>query len=111
MVRVSDRYATLYPTTLVEEYRRAVRGRFLAAHGPEAPRNPTAEEWQEFSRSCGLRDMGTHLCAPDRPGTAPAALGAWAATTRQPKESGRLDVPPDARQPPPRARPRLESAA
>jgi integrase len=56
-------YAKLYPTKLVEEYRKAVRGSFLAAHGPEALRNPTAEEWREFSRSCGMRDMGTHLCA------------------------------------------------
>lgn len=56
-------YAKLYPTTLIEEYRKAVRGSFLAAHGPEALRNPTAEEWQEFSRSCDMRDMGTHLCA------------------------------------------------
>ena len=56
-------YAKLYPTTLLEEYRKAVRGSFLAAHGPEALRNPTAADWQEFSRSCGMRDMGTHLCA------------------------------------------------
>lgn len=56
-------YAKLYPTTLVEEYRKAVRGSFLAAHGPESLRNPSAEEWAELSRSCEMRDMGTHLCA------------------------------------------------
>jgi hypothetical protein len=43
--------------------RKAIRGGFLAAHGPEALRNPTAEEWQEYSRSCGMRDIGTHFCA------------------------------------------------
>jgi hypothetical protein len=39
-------YAKLYPRTLVEEYRKAVRGSFLAVHGPESLRNPSAEEWQ-----------------------------------------------------------------
>lgn len=61
--------------------RKAIRGGFLAAHGPEAPRNPTAEEWREYSRSCGMRDMGTHLCALPTGATAPAASSAWAATT------------------------------
>jgi site-specific recombinase XerD len=56
-------YAKLYPRTLVEEYRKAVRGSFLAVHGPESLRNPSAEEWEELSRSCEVRDMGTHLCA------------------------------------------------
>jgi site-specific recombinase XerD len=56
-------YAKLYPTTLVEEYRKAVRGSFLAVHGEQALRNPSAGEWEELSRSCEMRDMGTHLCA------------------------------------------------
>ena len=56
-------YAKLYPRTLVEEYRKAVRGQLLAVHGPESLRNPTAEEWAELSASCEMRDMGTHLCA------------------------------------------------
>jgi integrase len=56
-------YAKLYPTTLVEEYRKAVRGSFLTIHGPESLRNPSAEEWAELSAGCEMRDMGTHLCA------------------------------------------------
>jgi hypothetical protein len=56
-------YAKLYPSKLIEEYRKAVRGTYHAFHGDEALRNPTAEEWKRFERNCSLRDMGTHLCA------------------------------------------------
>ena len=56
-------YAKLYPQTLVEEYRKAVRGLYIAFHGEESLRNPTTEEWKAFSASCSMRDMGTHLCA------------------------------------------------
>lgn len=56
-------YAKLYPQTMVEEYRKAVRGLYIAFHGEESLRNPTAEEWATFSVSCSMRDMGTHLCA------------------------------------------------
>jgi hypothetical protein len=56
-------YAKLYPTTLIEEYRKAVRGLYNAFHGDDSLRNPTADEWAAFTVSCNLRDMGTHLCA------------------------------------------------
>jgi len=56
-------YAKLYPSHLIEEYRKAVRGAYGAVHGEESFRNPTAEEWAAFSASCSMRDMGTHLCA------------------------------------------------
>ena len=56
-------YAKLYPTTLVEEYRKTVRATYLDFHGPESLRTPDAQEWQRFSQSLELRDMGTHLCA------------------------------------------------
>jgi integrase len=56
-------YAKLYPQTMVEEYRKAVRGLYIAFHGKESLRNPTTEEWAAFSASCSMRDMGTHLCA------------------------------------------------
>jgi hypothetical protein len=56
-------YAKLYPAELVDGYRRALRGIYSAAHGPDALRNPTAEEWAAFTASCSMRDMGTHLCA------------------------------------------------
>jgi hypothetical protein len=56
-------YAKLYPSTLVEEYRKTVRAVYVDHDGTAALRNPTAEEWAEFQASCGMRDMGTHLCA------------------------------------------------
>ena len=56
-------YAKLYPSTLVEEYRKTVRSVYVDHHGTASLRNPTAEEWAEFQASCGMRDMGTHLCA------------------------------------------------
>jgi hypothetical protein len=40
-----------------------VRGTYTDFHGPESLRAPSAEEWEEFSADCNLRDMGTHLCA------------------------------------------------
>ena len=56
-------YAKLYPSTLVEEYRKAVRAVYTDHHGADSLRNPTREEWAEFQASCSMRDMGTHLCA------------------------------------------------
>jgi hypothetical protein len=56
-------YAKLYPSTLVEEYRKTVRATYADHHGADSLRNPTAAEWTEFQTSCSMRDMGTHLCA------------------------------------------------
>jgi len=56
-------YAKLYPSHLIEEYRKAVRGAYGAVHGEDSFRNPSAEEWAAFTASCSMRDMGTHLCA------------------------------------------------
>ena len=56
-------YAKLYPATLIEEYRKAVRATYSDFHGPDSLRAPTMQEWHEFSAACNLRDMGTHLCA------------------------------------------------
>ena len=56
-------YAKLYPVTLIEEYRKAVRATYSDHHGPDSLRAPTMDEWREFSAACNLRDMGTHLCA------------------------------------------------
>jgi integrase len=56
-------YAKLYPATLIDEYRKAVRATYTDFHGPDSLRAPTAEEWREFSAACSLRDMGTHVCA------------------------------------------------
>jgi hypothetical protein len=56
-------YAKLYPSHLIEEYRKAVRGAYGTVHGEDSFRSPTAEEWAAFAASCSTRDMGTHLCA------------------------------------------------
>jgi integrase len=56
-------YAKLYPSTLVEEYRKTVGAVYADHHGADSLRNPTSEEWTAFEASCSMRDMGTHLCA------------------------------------------------
>jgi len=56
-------YAKLYPSTLIEEYRKTVAATYADFHGPDGLKAPTATEVQELSQSCNLRDMGTHLCA------------------------------------------------
>jgi hypothetical protein len=62
-------YAKLYPTTLsTSTARRSARPTSTSTapdsfHGPDSDRVPNAAEWQRFSESLELRDMGTHLCA------------------------------------------------
>src|SRR5258708_9157578 len=56
-------YAKLYPSQLIEEYRKTVRSLYNAYYGEDGLKNPTATEWAAFAASCNLRDMGTHLCA------------------------------------------------
>ncbi|MFN8164527.1 MAG: site-specific integrase, partial [Solirubrobacterales bacterium] len=80
-------YAKLYPRTLVEEYRKAVRGSFLTVHGPESLRNPSAEEWEELSANCEMRDMGTHLCALPTGDHCPRGLVCLGCNHAQPKQS------------------------
>lgn len=69
-------YAKLYPSTLVEEYRKTVRAVYVDHHGTASLRNPTAEEWAESRASCGMRDMGTTYarCRP-----VSTARGGWCA--------------------------------
>ena len=80
-------YAKLYPTRLVEEYRKAVRGVYNAIHGQESLRNPSAEEWAAFEASCSLRDMGTHLCALPTGEHCPRGLVCLGCIHAQPKKS------------------------
>ena len=80
-------YAKLYPTTLVEAYRKAVRGTYESLHGAAALRNPTAEEWAEFAAGCNLRDMGTHLCALPTGDHCSRGLVCLGCTHAQPKKS------------------------
>lgn len=56
-------YAKLYPDTLVEGYRTAMRGLYADTYQPDELPPPTADEVAAFTASCNLRDMGTHVCA------------------------------------------------
>lgn len=80
-------YAKLYPSELIEGYRRALRGAYVTAHGPDALRNPTLEEWSAFSASCSMRDMGTHLCALPTGEHCPKGLVCLGCVHAQPKKS------------------------
>ncbi len=80
-------YAKLYPRNLVEEYRKAVRGLYNTFHGEESLKNPTADEWAAFERSCSLRDMGTHLCALPTGEHCPRGLVCLGCSHAQPKKS------------------------
>src|SRR5204863_3666607 len=80
-------YAKLYPTTLVESYRQAMRGIYTDVHGAEAMRAPTVEEWAAFSANCSMRDMGTHLCALPTGEHCPKGLICLGCAHAQPKKS------------------------
>ena len=56
-------YAKLYPDTLVDGYRTAMRGLYTDVYDADALRAPSPEEWAAFAANCNLRDMGTHVCA------------------------------------------------
>jgi hypothetical protein len=80
-------YAKLYPTHLVEEYRKTLHGVYHAVHGEESFRNPTGEEWAAFAASCDLRDMGTHICALPTGEYCPKGLVCLGCVHAQPKKS------------------------
>ena len=80
-------YAKLYPSQLIEEYRKTMRGLYNAHYGEAGLKNPTAEEWSAFAASCNLRDMGTHLCALPTGEHCPKGLLCLGCTHAQPKKS------------------------
>jgi hypothetical protein len=80
-------YAKLYPSRLIEEYRKTVRGLYNSYYGEDGLKNPTAEEWAAFAASCNLRDMGTHLCALPTGEHCPRGLICLGCTHAQPKRS------------------------
>jgi hypothetical protein len=80
-------YAKLYPQTMIDEYRKAMRGLYITSYGEESLRNPTAEEWAAFSANCGMRDMGTHLCALPTGEYCPKGLVCLGCVHAQPKKS------------------------
>jgi integrase len=80
-------YAKLYPSQLIEEYRKTVRSLYNAYYGEDGLKNPTAEEWAVFTESCNLRDMGTHLCALPTGEHCPKGLICLGCAHAQPKKS------------------------
>jgi len=80
-------YAKLYPSQLIEEYRKTMRGLYNAHYGETGLKNPSAEEWAAFAASCNLRDMGTHLCALPTGEHCPKGLLCLGCTHAQPKKS------------------------
>lgn len=56
-------YAKLYPDTLVEGYRTAMRGLHGAIYNPDQLTDPSSDDWAAFTAASNLRDMGTHICA------------------------------------------------
>jgi len=95
---------TTSAATLVEAYRKAVRGTYEFLHGSAALRNPTAEEWAEFAAGCNLRDTGTHLCSLPTGDHCSRGWSASAAPTRSrrtapPRSSGECSSATAARSP------------
>jgi len=80
-------YAKLYPSQLIEEYRKTVRSLYNAYYGEDGLKNPTEEEWAAFTASCNLRDMGTHLCALPTGEHCPKGLICLGCAHAQPKKS------------------------
>jgi integrase len=80
-------YAKLYPSQLIEEYRKTVRSLYNAYYGEDGLKNPTATEWAAFAASCNLRDMGTHLCALPTGEHCPKGLICLGCAHAQPKKS------------------------
>jgi len=80
-------YAKLYPDQFVTEYRKAMRGLYTDVHGPAANSTPTEAEWAEFTASCSLRDMGTHICALPTGEHCPRGLVCLGCGHAQPKKS------------------------
>jgi hypothetical protein len=80
-------YAKLYPSQLIEEYRKTVRSLYNAHYGEDSLKKTTAEEWAVFAASCNLRDMGTHLCALFTGEHCPKGLICLGCAHAQPKKS------------------------
>ena len=80
-------YAKLYPSQLIEEYRKTVHSLSNAYYGEDGLKNPSAEEWALFATNCNLRDMGTHRCALPTGEHCPKGLLCLGCAHAQPKRS------------------------
>lgn len=80
-------YAKLYPDQFITDYRKAMRGLYTDLYGRDANTTPTEAEWAEFTASCSLRDMGTHVCALPTGEHCPRGLVCLGCGHAQPKKS------------------------
>ena len=80
-------YAKLYPDQFITDYRKAMRGLYSDVYGPTANTTPTEAEWAQFTASCSLRDMGTHVCALPTGEHCPRGLVCLGCGHAQPKKS------------------------
>ena len=80
-------YVKLYPSQLIEDYRKTVRSLYNAHYGEAGLKNPTAEQWATFATSCNLRDIGTHLCALPAGEHCPKGFICLGCAHAQPKKS------------------------
>ncbi|ETZ97170.1 phage integrase family protein [Mycobacterium kansasii 824] len=95
-------YAKLYPDSLIDGYRAAMRGRYSDIYDLDTLRAPTAQEWAAFTASCSLRDMGTHVCALPTGEHCSRGLVCLGCVHAQPKKTAGTGVSADDRQPHPR---------
>ena len=60
-------YAKLYPSQLIEEYRKTVRSLYNAYYGEDGLKNPTAEEWRPSLRAatCAIWARTFAPCPPE----------------------------------------------
>jgi hypothetical protein len=56
-------YAKLYPSQLIEEYRKTVRSLYNAYYGEDGLKNPTAEEWAAFTAAATCAILA-RTCVP-----------------------------------------------
>ena len=82
-------YAKLYPSRLVEEYRKTVRATYAEHHGLDSARNPTLEEWAHSRPAAGCATWAPTSARCRPASTAPAAWSAWAAGTRSRRRAPR----------------------
>ena len=91
-------YAKLYPSWLIEEYRKTFRGLYNTHYGEDGLKNPTTEEWAAFAANCNLREHGNTSLRPAHRRTLPQ----WADLPRlhscTTREERRSDLQADARQ-------------
>lgn len=73
--RHGDDLRKLYPDQFLTYYRKAMRGLYADAYGPDASQVPSEAEWAEFIANCSLRETWAPRCSRLLPGTPVACAG------------------------------------